>query len=111
MGKFYSKVAGVTHKGPDGTDRQSVIAKHIKVGSKLEAIPEPDNKYDKNAIGLWFTKKGFFSSSRFHIGYIDADKADRLSGEMQRGKEVLITVKDITGGGKKALGLNLIIDS
>ncbi|AGP77893.1 HIRAN protein [Alteromonas mediterranea 615] len=110
MGKFNSKVAGVTHKAPDGTDRQAIIAKYCRPGTPLEAIPEPENKFDENAVGLWLTAKGWFSSTRYHVGYISADISDRLSGEIQRGKEVSVIVKDVTGGGSKKFGLNVSIN-
>ena len=45
-----------------------------------------------------------------HVGYISADISDRLSGEMQRGKEVTVVVKNVTGGGSKKYGLNVSID-
>jgi hypothetical protein len=111
MGIFNSKVAGVTKKAPDGTDRQKIIAKYCRPGTPLEAIPESDNKYDPNAIGLWLTAKSWFSSKRYHVGYISADITERLSGEIQRGKDIDVVVKNVTGGGSKKYGLNITLDA
>lgn len=111
MEHFYSKVAGVTDNTPDGTNRQKIIAKYVKVGTKLKAIPEPNNEFNENAIGLWFTKKDFWGRKRIHLGFILDDIACRLSGEMQNGKEVEVTVKDITSSSDKSLGLDIIIDA
>lgn len=111
MAAFNTKLVGVTKPAPDGTDRQRIIAKFVSEGMILELKPEPENKYDKNAIGVWIHVKGFFSNKRFHIGYISAEIADRLSGEIQGGKEVKAKVKNVTGGSGRALGVNISIDA
>ncbi|MGO4894209.1 HIRAN domain-containing protein [Flavobacterium sp. W21_SRS_FM6] len=110
MGTFNTKVAGVKQKNQDGTERQKYIIKYCKEGMPLTLIPEPDNAYDPNAISVWITAKSFFSSKSYQIGYISAEIADRLSGEMQRGKKVQAFIKDITGGNSdKAYGVNITI--
>lgn len=109
MGQFFTKLVGVTSFGPEGTDRQRVIAKYCRKGLSLTLTPEPDNKFDENAIGAWIKVRRFFSTKSYHIGYISSDIAYRLSSEIQGGKDVEAKIKDVTGGGSKAYGVNIEI--
>ena len=112
MGKFHTKIVGVTHKTPNGKDRQKIISKFCKEGMPLELIPEPDNKHDSNAIGIWLALDGFFSSNKYHLGYISEEIACRLSDDIQGGKEVDVYIKNVTGGsGNKAFGVNITIET
>ena len=112
MGRFHTKIAGVTCKAPDGTDRQKIIREYCKEGMPLDLIPEPDNKHDSEAIGVWLAVKGFFSSKNYHLGYISAEISNRLSGEILRGNEVDAHIKNVTGGGgNKSFGVNITTET
>ncbi|AEE23512.1 HIRAN protein [Glaciecola sp. 4H-3-7+YE-5] len=112
MGIFHTKLVGVKHKAPDGIDRQKIIGKFCKEEMELELIPEPLNKYDSDAIGVWITVNGLISSKRYHIGYISTEISFRLSEEIQKGKEVYAYIKNVTGGlHGKSLGVNITIES
>lgn len=98
---FYTKVAGVTKKNPDGERRQSII-KCLSPGDPVTLIREYDNRYDSNAIKV-VTAYG-------QIGYIPADtSANNLASEMDRGNKVSAVISEITGGepGKPTRGVNL----
>lgn len=98
MGSFDLKLAGVSFNAPDGTDRQKVISKYVKVGQKVFLVCETDNPHDENAIGAWIVHKGFWKNKKFHIGYIPSHLSQRLSGEIQGGKTVQAKVKAKYGG-------------
>ena len=46
------KVVGVTYDNPDGTDRQYIIAKHVRAGDADSLLPEPSNPYDRDAVAV-----------------------------------------------------------
>jgi len=65
---FPTKVAGVSHRNKDRKSRQQIIRDSCREGQRVRLIPEPDNRYDENAIGVW-TEYGE------QIGYLDANIA------------------------------------
>lgn len=100
---FYTKVAGVTKKNPDGERRQSII-RDLSSGDPVNLIREPDNRYDSNAIRV--------DTAFGQIGYIPADTAaNDLAAQMDRGYKVSAEISEITGGepGKPTRGVNLMI--
>jgi hypothetical protein len=111
MGTFNTKLVGVTQKESNGTDRQSLIASKVFKGQPLILKREPDNPHDSNAISAWVQVKPWFRKAQSHqLGYISADVASRLSQDMDRGADVMATVKEVTGGGsKRSLGVNVVI--
>jgi hypothetical protein len=46
---FYQQVHGVKFKNDDGSSRQQII-KACSVGEELDLVPEPDNRYDSDAV-------------------------------------------------------------
>jgi hypothetical protein len=44
----------------------------------LECEHEPNNKYDKNAIKLFGCSKGFFSISKYFLGYVPKEISEEL---------------------------------
>jgi hypothetical protein len=70
---FYTKIVGVSHRNRDGTLRRPAI-KRCEMLDELDLIAEPDNEFDKNAIGI-------FSLEGKQLGYLEA----RLAGEVSRG--------------------------
>ena len=100
---FYTKVAGVTKKNPDGERRQSII-KDLSPGDPVSLIRERDNRYDSNAIRV--------DTAFGQIGYIPADTAaNNLATQIDRGHKVSAEISEITGGepGKPTRGVNLKI--
>ena len=59
--------------------RQYYIRKYCRRFTKYELVREPDNKFDKNAIGVVATKH------KLHIGYIPKKLASKLSPIMDNG--------------------------
>lgn len=77
-----TKVVGVTFEG-----RQGTIANINEMMDRLVAIREPDNPYDKNAIGV-FVKK--MNGTKKSVGYINRGLAAQLSPKIDEGKELII---------------------
>lgn len=55
MTPFKTKIAGIPHRKPDLTA--------LAVGDTVNLVPEPDNRFDPNAIKI-------VSASGVHLGYI-----------------------------------------
>jgi hypothetical protein len=111
-GTFHSKVAGVTKKNANGLSRQNYIRVFCKAGMPLTLIREPNNQYDRNAIGVWITARVLiFFTGRAQIGYLNATIAAELARFLDSGKTVHCKITEITGGtlGKKNLGVNILI--
>jgi hypothetical protein len=70
---FYTTIAGTRHKNPDGTSRIAAI-KRCEMLDVLDLVPDPENEFDKNAIGV-------VSAAWEQLGYLEA----RLAGEVSRG--------------------------
>ena len=109
---FYSKLAGVSARNPDGFERQRLIRSFCKPGMPLIFRREPDNPYDKNAIGVWIkTRVFFFFTKEIQMGYLNLDVAKELSKLMDRGGSVSGYISEVTGGtrDKENLGVNIFI--
>jgi len=72
---YYSRVAGIVARNPDGTDRQT-IASQLEPLSPLALQPEPDNRFDPNAIALVHRQHGT-------VGYIPRDTAEWLAKSLK----------------------------
>ncbi len=105
---FFSKVSGTAHKNSDGFDRQFLIRRYCKRGMQLILKPEPENPYDKEAIGLWISVRVWFLfPTEFQIGYINQELSGELSRHRAKGGRVTVTIKNVTGGtGGKNFGVN-----
>jgi hypothetical protein len=108
--EFYSKIAGTSHNNPDGSDRQEIIKKYCKSEQPLFLIPEPDNPYDPNAVGVWIEVKKLFSTQRYQIGYLPSELVVRDLSKVIDGS-LTAKVKELTGGtrSKPTVGVNIII--
>ncbi|MCG8614508.1 MAG: HIRAN domain-containing protein [Pseudomonadales bacterium] len=107
MGEFNSKVAGVSKDG-----RQYIIKKHVYNGQPLWIIPEPDNPYDPNAVGVWVETKGFLGlfKQEFQIGYLNRKIAKEISAHLRNGGSVMVWVTQRTGGSPgESFGVNILI--
>ena len=91
---FHSKIAGVSHANPDGTERQDII-KNCKVGEVLLLLLDPDNPVSKTAVKV-------SRVSGEQLGYLPS----RLGGEVYRllikDQPVHAHISDITGGTSEA---------
>ena len=68
--------------------RCELIKRHIRNGMKVALIREPNNKFDKNAIGVHLIKPilfGLMGSQKIKIGYIARKRAERLAPRMDAG--------------------------
>jgi len=88
---LYSKVAGVTFEG-----RQDVIG--TMAGSELAMLkPEPENKYDPNAIAVWIAFPPEAMREIAQIGYLPRQLAEVVAPYLE-GENLICTVHQITGG-------------
>lgn len=100
--KFYfSKVRGVTFD-----QRQKILMRLALYPSKdvrLSFVREPHNPFDPKAIKVVAEVKGKGAAM---IGYVAKDLADRVTPEIDSGKQVLVMFEGITGSNKDLLGCN-----
>jgi hypothetical protein len=99
--QFHSKIVGVTKPNPDGSDRQAIIAR-CQVGESLLLVREPDNRFDPDAVAVRRTNGE-------QLGYLSADLADEMARLLDRGERIEVQISDLTGGGRKARGVNIRI--
>jgi len=107
---FHTKIAGVTHENPDGTNRQLLI-RTLNPGEPLIVTREPKNRFDKNAIRLGVLR-GFLSKKEHQVGYISAEIAGDYARMLDLGGRMDVVVSEVTGGGgmlwwKKNYGVNI----
>lgn len=96
---FNVKLAGVTYKNNDGSDRQAYIRKFAKQGMPLMLRPEPNNPHDENAVGAWITATVFwFFKEDIQLGYLDSRLAKEISGVMKKGGIATAKIAEIVGG-------------
>ncbi len=93
---FYTKVVGVTFEG-----RQEVVAA-LRAGRDLYLIREPENAFDKAAIRVEDGKGG-------QIGFLRAAIAKHLSLAIDGGAVYKAKITEVTGGGEKNLGVNILV--
>jgi hypothetical protein len=97
--QFKARVAGVTHRNPNGVNRQSLLRK-CSAGEVVGLRREPENPYDRFAIVV-------LNANSQVLGYIPAGDR-RLAEHIDRGGETRATIVAITGGPnifQKLLGL------
>ena len=82
---------------------QELLSK-MKAGDQLLWERESSNKFDSNAIKL-------FNANKQAIGYLPKDLVKDLSPMLNKGeaKAMEVKVNQITGGGEKFCGCNVII--
>jgi hypothetical protein len=107
--RIRSKVAGVSHRNDDGSDRQKLIRKYCQGGGELLAIPER-SRYAASgtAIGLW-VPSGRRPSK---IGYIQDELVGDLLDHFKNGGGSAVRILDVTGGtrDKPSRGVNFEIE-
>lgn len=96
---FYSALAGVTFEG-----RQSLL-KNLYAGQELVLRRMPNHPYDSNAIAV------YDSNSMQQVGFIRKYVAANLAPIMDRDDRIVrCTVEEVTGGGDRYLGINILIE-
>jgi hypothetical protein len=85
---FTSKVVGVSHNNPDGSSRQDILSK-CRDSEKIILKREPDNPYDKYAIGV-------FRENGAMLGYLKQNPL--LADHIDKGGEVIARISQIVGG-------------
>jgi len=97
---FFTKIAGVSHTNPDGTDRQGLI-RRCSVGEFLRLVREPANPYDRNAVKV-------LRHNGDQLGYIPSHVlATGLARDMDRGVSYRAEITALTGRNKATLGVNI----
>jgi len=81
------RVAGVTYN-----NRQNVLAQ-MTGDEPCMIVPEPENKYDPNALAVWVSLKG----ERYHVGYVPREIAAEIAPLLE-GEKVIATLRGIVGG-------------
>lgn len=75
--------------GFDGRDK--LIRQHVREGAPIHLVREPDNKFDRNAIGAYIELRPWFFpfiSMRRHIGYINKTKAASIAKRIDAGGKI-----------------------
>jgi hypothetical protein len=102
---YKTKVVGVTFDG-----RQKIIKEINPMVDKLIAIREPNNPYDKNAIGIYVLK---LNGDKHSVGYIESSKtglAAKLTAQIDKDKDLIINDYFITGAFSPNIAMGILID-
>jgi hypothetical protein len=95
-----SKVAGVSFRNRDGSDRQRIIRRFCRAGGSLDVRLEPDNRYSEDAIGLWVRGRWLFIfPARYQVGYVKNAIASEIREDVVRGCRISVRILEVTGGG------------
>ncbi len=87
---FFSKVIGVGHKNPDGSDRQEII-KSCHVGEQLTLVRVNKGPQSPSTIAL-------SRQSGERLGFLPPDLADSLALSLDLGARIDVEITKITGG-------------
>ena len=63
MRSYPSWIAGLRHRGMDGTNRGRYCGR-LRTGDRLDLVPEPENPHDEYAVAVRHDGR--------HLGYIPA---------------------------------------
>jgi len=100
---FHTKVAGISHRNPDGTSRQ-VIARRCARLEQLNLVHDSDNPHDPNAVQVLRT-------TGEQLGFLPAHVAAQVAAGNAAGVRYGVYVSAITGGrrGAATTGVNLLV--
>ena len=99
---FPTKIVGVTHKNPDGRDRQKLI-KRCRVGEALFLLRDEANQHDSNAVAVC-------RKSGEQLGYLSREVAKNVASHIEKGGIAIAEILDLTGGelfSGKSRGVNI----
>lgn len=90
LAPVFTKIAGTRYKN-DGTgvSRQELIAK-AKIGEYLLLVPEPNNKFDTDAIRI-------FRANGDQLGFLDTDLAMEINSRLNKRIKVTAKINAISG--------------
>jgi hypothetical protein len=100
--EFITKVVGDSHLNDDGTSRQKIIAQ-CRAGERLVLRPEPTNRFDSNAVGV-------YRATGQQIGHLSRRRAAEVHSYLTHGRrEMSAIITAITGGtaAKPYRGVNI----
>lgn len=100
---FYSKIAGISHKNPDGTSRQNII-KQCRRKEHLLLIREPDNPHSENGTAIKVCR-----TTGEQLGYINSHVSSEVAPQIDRGVHFDAIISDLTGQGRETRGCNILI--
>ncbi len=87
------KVAGVTYPDPlTGEDRQAILGK-LRGNEPTRIVPEPDNKFDPNALAVHIAT----ADGVRHVGFVPRDLAKQIAPHLE-GESVMASIVEVTGG-------------
>ncbi len=92
---FNTKVVGVSFEG-----RQDVVAA-LRPGEAVELRRDRANRFDPNAIGVWF--------GALQLGFIRREIAARIAPNVDAGERYGAEVTAVTGGGTRSFGINIYV--
>ncbi|WP_417315710.1 HIRAN domain-containing protein [Cycloclasticus pugetii] len=91
--KYSAIVAGTGFEG-----RADIIRRHVKPGMVINLKPEPENKYDPNAIAVHIKVRPWyllFIPCEFQIGYLKKRLAATVSKKLREGGKAQASVKSM----------------
>jgi len=105
------RIAGVSYKNDDGSDRQAIIRRRCRAGMRLELRPEPKNKHDRNAIAAWISWRSLliFSGSA-QLGYLERDDAAAVAKHLKAGGRARARVVEVMGGTRDKPSRGVLIE-
>ncbi|MBV8581270.1 MAG: DEAD/DEAH box helicase, partial [Candidatus Eremiobacteraeota bacterium] len=92
---FNTKVVGVTFEGRQDTVRA------LAPGTPLELRRDPANRYDPNAVGVWY--------GGLQLGFVKREIAARIAPNVDAGERYTAAVTAVTGGGARSFGINIYV--
>lgn len=105
---FNVKLAGVSHKNDDGTDRQIYIERFAQAGMPLTLKPEPDNRFDPNAVSVWI--EDCRRLQKMQIGFLDARLAGEVTRLIKRGGTASAHIVEVVGGSREMPTRGVVIE-
>jgi hypothetical protein len=82
---FYTTVAGTSHRNPDRTSRARII-RECSIAEILELRPEPENRYDANAIAVCRRSTGE------QLGYLDRRLASEVTRDLKKYGQLWVAI-------------------
>ena len=84
---FYAKLAGVTYRNDDGTERQPMIAVLLPF-MELRLVRQPRNKFDSNAVAV-------MARGKRQLGFLPSDTARQITRALAEGEKVRCFVAEV----------------